>query len=151
MDIINGKPTGSVRISFGYMSTLEDAKTFVSFVENNFRCSTEINSDYIIVVPSQKSDGVIIKHNTSFIGQKSDDVIVKECGDVMKGGMSVKLEVEAVAVENERREEREEKWLTVGDSVTIVSNTAGELGWGKPSEGGGRGREVGRKRERGKW
>ncbi|BAF20240.2 Os06g0670000, partial [Oryza sativa Japonica Group] len=25
-DIINGKPTGAVRISFGYMSTFEDAE-----------------------------------------------------------------------------------------------------------------------------
>lgn len=25
-DILNGKPTGAIRISFGYMSTYEDAK-----------------------------------------------------------------------------------------------------------------------------
>ena len=61
MDIINGKPTGSVRISFGYMSTFEDAKSFVSFVENNFQHSTETNSD-----------GVTI---SNFIGRKEDDVV----------------------------------------------------------------------------
>ncbi|XP_077244486.1 molybdenum cofactor sulfurase (LOS5) (ABA3) isoform X3 [Tasmannia lanceolata] len=35
-DIINGKPTGAVRISFGYMSTFEDAKKFISFVVRSF-------------------------------------------------------------------------------------------------------------------
>ena len=36
MDIIDGLPTGSVRISFGYMSTMDDARTFVDFVMSTF-------------------------------------------------------------------------------------------------------------------
>ncbi|XP_037364538.1 LOW QUALITY PROTEIN: molybdenum cofactor sulfurase [Talpa occidentalis] len=32
VDLIDGKPTGSVRISFGYMSTLEDAQAFLRFI-----------------------------------------------------------------------------------------------------------------------
>ena len=36
MDIVNGYPTGSIRVSFGYMSTLEDAQTFVRFIEKCF-------------------------------------------------------------------------------------------------------------------
>ncbi|XP_060233574.1 molybdenum cofactor sulfurase isoform X2 [Meriones unguiculatus] len=32
IDIIDGRPTGSVRISFGYMSTLEDAQAFLRFI-----------------------------------------------------------------------------------------------------------------------
>ncbi|KAL0613406.1 LOW QUALITY PROTEIN: Molybdenum cofactor sulfurase [Plecturocebus cupreus] len=32
MDLINGQPTGSVRISFGYMSTLDDAQAFLRFI-----------------------------------------------------------------------------------------------------------------------
>ncbi|XP_058080205.1 molybdenum cofactor sulfurase isoform X3 [Magnolia sinica] len=35
-DILHGKPTGAVRISFGYMSTFEDAKKFISFVVRSF-------------------------------------------------------------------------------------------------------------------
>ncbi|WJX49485.1 Molybdenum cofactor sulfurase [Trifolium repens] len=35
-DIINGKPVGAVRVSFGYMSTYEDAKKFVDFVTSSF-------------------------------------------------------------------------------------------------------------------
>ena len=36
MDLINGRPTGSVRISFGYMSTLADAETFLNFIAECF-------------------------------------------------------------------------------------------------------------------
>ncbi|GMY33370.1 molybdenum cofactor sulfurase isoform X2, partial [Fagus crenata] len=35
-DILNGKPTGAVRVSFGYMSTYEDAKKFIDFVRSSF-------------------------------------------------------------------------------------------------------------------
>ncbi|GMG99326.1 hypothetical protein Nepgr_001166 [Nepenthes gracilis] len=35
-DILNGKPTGAVRVSFGYMSTFEDAKKFVEFIVRSF-------------------------------------------------------------------------------------------------------------------
>ena len=35
-DVMNGKPTGSVRISFGYMSTFEDADSFLQFIERTF-------------------------------------------------------------------------------------------------------------------
>lgn len=36
VDLIEGKPTGSVRISFGYMSNFADAKTFLNFLEECF-------------------------------------------------------------------------------------------------------------------
>ncbi|NXR16038.1 MOCOS sulfurase, partial [Semnornis frantzii] len=32
IDLVDGHPTGSVRISFGYMSSFEDAQTFLSFI-----------------------------------------------------------------------------------------------------------------------
>ncbi|KAK9937511.1 hypothetical protein M0R45_014294 [Rubus argutus] len=35
-DIIHGKPTGAVRVSFGYMSTFEDVKTFIDVVTSSF-------------------------------------------------------------------------------------------------------------------
>ncbi|KAL0363026.1 UNVERIFIED_CONTAM: Molybdenum cofactor sulfurase [Sesamum calycinum] len=35
-DILNGKPTGSVRVSFGYMSTFEDARTLLKFIKSSF-------------------------------------------------------------------------------------------------------------------
>ncbi|XP_046392268.1 molybdenum cofactor sulfurase isoform X2 [Ischnura elegans] len=36
MDLINGKPTGSVRISFGYMSTKEDADALLNMIKEHF-------------------------------------------------------------------------------------------------------------------
>lgn len=33
---MNGKPTGAVRVSFGYMSTFGDARKFLRFIENGF-------------------------------------------------------------------------------------------------------------------
>ncbi|CAN7098649.1 unnamed protein product [Brassica rapa subsp. narinosa] len=35
-DVINGKPTGAVRVSFGYMSTFEEAKKFIDFIVSSF-------------------------------------------------------------------------------------------------------------------
>ncbi|XP_011012128.1 PREDICTED: molybdenum cofactor sulfurase isoform X6 [Populus euphratica] len=35
-DIIQGKLTGAVRVSFGYMSTYEDAKKFIDFITSSF-------------------------------------------------------------------------------------------------------------------
>uniref|UniRef100_A0A8D0FEQ3 Molybdenum cofactor sulfurase n=1 Tax=Strix occidentalis caurina TaxID=311401 RepID=A0A8D0FEQ3_STROC len=32
IDLVDGRPTGSVRISFGYMSSFEDAQTFLKFI-----------------------------------------------------------------------------------------------------------------------
>ena len=44
MDIVDGHPTGSVRISFGYMSTLEDARKFVEFITNTFLIPVSIET-----------------------------------------------------------------------------------------------------------
>ncbi|XP_056376754.1 molybdenum cofactor sulfurase isoform X2 [Hyla sarda] len=36
MDLIDGRPTGSVRISFGFMSTFDDVKVFLNFMVDTF-------------------------------------------------------------------------------------------------------------------
>ncbi|KAM6922165.1 molybdenum cofactor sulfurase [Lycodopsis pacificus] len=36
IDLVDGQPTGSVRVSFGYMSTFEDCQKFLSFVAECF-------------------------------------------------------------------------------------------------------------------
>ncbi|XP_072009060.1 molybdenum cofactor sulfurase isoform X2 [Engystomops pustulosus] len=36
IDLIDGRPTGSVRISFGFMSTFDDAKVFLTFIVETF-------------------------------------------------------------------------------------------------------------------
>ena len=60
---MDGRPTGSVRISFGYMSTFSDAETFVSFVEQNFCCHSGHDSDDVM------------KNSSHLIGREKDDVI----------------------------------------------------------------------------
>uniref|UniRef100_A0A0D9WT44 Molybdenum cofactor sulfurase n=1 Tax=Leersia perrieri TaxID=77586 RepID=A0A0D9WT44_9ORYZ len=63
-DIINGKPTGSVRISFGYMSTYEDAEKFLKFLQSSFvslpvqfnnRCMLNLNNLNLLDSWSQKA------------------------------------------------------------------------------------------------
>lgn len=44
-DILNGKPTGAVRASFGYMSTFEDAERFLRFLAATFVAKTNILKD----------------------------------------------------------------------------------------------------------
>lgn len=40
LDLIDGQPTGAVRVSFGYMSTLEDAQRCLQFIVDCFLEST---------------------------------------------------------------------------------------------------------------
>jgi molybdenum cofactor sulfurtransferase len=97
IDLVDGRPTGSVRISFGYMSTLEDTKTFVSFIAHNFRCSSE----------NRHSDDVIIRHNDVMGKASTGDYIAAE---------------DAVRREGKWREG--EKVLTVGAGVVAFSDSS---------------------------
>lgn len=36
IDLVDGRPTGSIRVSFGYMSSFEDCQNFLRFVVNCF-------------------------------------------------------------------------------------------------------------------
>ncbi|KAK9684105.1 hypothetical protein RND81_10G186600 [Saponaria officinalis] len=54
-DIVNGKPTGAVRVSFGYMSTFEDAKKFVDFIRTSF-----------VTLPNQERNEYLLKETTFF-------------------------------------------------------------------------------------
>lgn len=48
-DVINGKPTGAVRVSFGYMSTYEDAKKFIDFIRSSFvSMPSEFEKGYLL-------------------------------------------------------------------------------------------------------
>ncbi|KAM7251349.1 hypothetical protein ACFE04_023232 [Oxalis oulophora] len=48
-DIICGKPTGAVRVSFGYMSTFEDAKKFVDFIRGSFVSMLNDDNDQCVL------------------------------------------------------------------------------------------------------
>ncbi|XP_042482522.1 molybdenum cofactor sulfurase isoform X2 [Macadamia integrifolia] len=58
-DILHGKPTGAVRISFGYMSTYEDVKKFISFTVNFF-----------VSLPNQAAVGYILRGNSVDLSTK---------------------------------------------------------------------------------
>ena len=53
MDIVNGVPTGSVRISFGYMSTYEDVERFLQFLRESF---LSVEEYYLTDAPSWKNE-----------------------------------------------------------------------------------------------
>ncbi|XP_049936458.1 retrovirus-related Pol polyprotein from transposon RE1 isoform X4 [Nymphaea colorata] len=59
-DVLHGKPTGAVRISFGYMSTFEDAKKFIDFIEKAFvsKASPSTNGSHLEVDVILSSSGI---------------------------------------------------------------------------------------------
>ncbi|KAG0471151.1 hypothetical protein HPP92_015697 [Vanilla planifolia] len=75
-DVLHGKPTGAVRISFGYMSTFEDAEKFLTFLKTSFVTktsslmnlhSTEAEEDKFSDVGWQQlEDGVRLKSITIY-------------------------------------------------------------------------------------
>ncbi|XP_063156384.1 molybdenum cofactor sulfurase isoform X2 [Candoia aspera] len=64
IDLIDGHPTGSVRISFGYMSTFEDAQAFLKFI-----ISIRLPAYNLVKCPSQRE---IVPKITSFPKQDSN-------------------------------------------------------------------------------
>ncbi|KAK2584974.1 hypothetical protein KPH14_008505 [Odynerus spinipes] len=46
-DLISGKPTGAVRISFGYMSTIEDVETLLQMITKCFLSKSDENVLYV--------------------------------------------------------------------------------------------------------
>jgi len=66
---LTGQPTGAVRISFGYMSTVEDAMEFLHVVDKYFisKCTT-ISPLLDVVTPvvrsARRDSGTVISFNT---------------------------------------------------------------------------------------
>ncbi|XP_056148041.1 molybdenum cofactor sulfurase isoform X2 [Lampris incognitus] len=78
IDLVDGQPTGSVRVSFGYMSTFEDCQKFLSFVVDCFvekpvkvnqdrmqklNQTQNFNQDPPIKVTNRTTDQVDERHN----------------------------------------------------------------------------------------
>ncbi len=90
MDVINGKPTGSVRISFGYMSTFDDVQTFLDFLKGSFMLShKEIGSSIDFGKPKKLMDdseqlqisangGAVEPNNNNVVGFWSSISILKQ-------------------------------------------------------------------------
>ncbi|KAM6453415.1 molybdenum cofactor sulfurase isoform 2-T2 [Liasis olivaceus] len=73
VDVIKGHPTGSVRISFGYMSTFEDAQAFLKFI-----ISIRLSACNLVKCSSQRQ---IVPKITSFPRQDSNTHDVKNANE----------------------------------------------------------------------
>ncbi|KAL6873775.1 hypothetical protein ACP4OV_013857 [Aristida adscensionis] len=80
-DIINGKPTGAVRISFGYMSSYEDAEEFLKFLRSSFVSKpSALNNGYMLNMNTRNLIDDKNQHLVSDIRLKSITVYpVKSC------------------------------------------------------------------------
>lgn len=87
VDLIAGKPTGSVRISFGYMSSFTDAQTFLNFLEE---CFLERHTNDTFCGTNTVADAkgrVLSVTNTALInhsGKSCDDMFEKNCSEDAK-------------------------------------------------------------------
>ena len=86
VDLIAGKPTGSVRISFGYMSSFTDAQTFLNFLEECF-LERRTNDTYYFCGTNTVADAnghLLSVTNTALVshsGKLCDDMFEKNCSE----------------------------------------------------------------------
>lgn len=87
VDLIAGKPTGSVRISFGYMSSFTDAQTFLNFLEE---CFLERRTNATFCGTNSVADAkghLLSATNTALVnhsGKSCDDMFEKNCSEDAK-------------------------------------------------------------------
>uniref|UniRef100_H3AUI3 Molybdenum cofactor sulfurase n=1 Tax=Latimeria chalumnae TaxID=7897 RepID=H3AUI3_LATCH len=82
IDLIDGRPTGSVRVSFGYMSTFEDAQTFLKFIVSSFAKSpARINRSVVSQVTAVATESPVQNVTSDSNG---DPLLQQE--DVLGGG-----------------------------------------------------------------
>ncbi len=80
MDLVDGKPTGAVRISFGYMSTIQDAENFLKFIKECF-VKNQLTDDKHMskVVPIEKDKkGLINVVKNTCVPVDAEEEISKE-------------------------------------------------------------------------
>ncbi|XP_048228629.1 molybdenum cofactor sulfurase isoform X2 [Ricinus communis] len=83
-DILHGKPTGAVRVSFAYMSTYEDAKKFIDFITRSF-VSTPNKSAIVHLLRTRSipfsTEGQERRHTSTGYHVKTITVYpIKSCG-----------------------------------------------------------------------
>ena len=65
-DLINGKPTGTIRVSFGAMSSLKDVENFVTFLRNYFVDASPVLLNRLSALPIVKSPKFVVENLTIF-------------------------------------------------------------------------------------
>uniref|UniRef100_A0A1D1ZL06 Molybdenum cofactor sulfurase n=1 Tax=Anthurium amnicola TaxID=1678845 RepID=A0A1D1ZL06_9ARAE len=80
-DILHGKPTGAVRISFGFMSVFEDARKFLRFIEDSFLFKkNSIGEEYSLMTKVLHIPDISQKLTTGCICLKSITIYpIKSC------------------------------------------------------------------------
>ncbi|NXW94868.1 MOCOS sulfurase, partial [Alopecoenas beccarii] len=70
IDLVDGRPTGSVRISFGYMSSFEDAQTFLKFIIATRLSKSDTEIPFQSSVTKQMTESVPGDHPSFDSGDK---------------------------------------------------------------------------------
>ena len=141
MDIIDGHPTGSVRISFGYMSTKADADHFLEFIKNCFikpavSSQSTVESD---VESDQKTLPVISSKSEVELDVKSDLMVLPVISSKSKVESDVKsdLKVESDIKSDQNRStlehDQQSQDVVLNRSTCSVSVAPTQIGRPKTS------------------
>ena len=136
IDLVDGYPTGSVRISFGYMSTLKDAQKFMKFIE---QCFVDKTSQ-----PKAHNTGLAVEAE---VGSKVDqgiDTAADRDANSYSGGILVTNQIEHISESADPTDSREVDTVSSresGAAVPLLNSifTKGVVAWDTPhcSTGGG--------------
>ena len=72
MDLVDGQPTGSVRVSFGYMSTLQDAQNCLTFIAECFLEGVQDKPKFCVHVDKEKQQEEDLDKNSKILFESED-------------------------------------------------------------------------------
>ena len=88
MDLIDGRPTGSVRISFGYSSMLEDAQQFLRFVYECFLENADVTASSVAQSVTASVSGSVASSVCNSVSYDVADSISVSMSGSMAASMS---------------------------------------------------------------
>ncbi|XP_060680813.1 molybdenum cofactor sulfurase isoform X1 [Hemiscyllium ocellatum] len=91
LDLIDGRPTGSVRISFGYMSTFDDAQKFLKFIVGCFvKQPVCFDKDTLSML---ERCGTMRRRDESWAGHRTDETTNKISSEIAAAQNSARIEI----------------------------------------------------------
>ncbi|KAK0169074.1 hypothetical protein PV327_002820 [Microctonus hyperodae] len=103
-DLINGKPTGAVRISFGYMSTINDVQIFLMMIRKCFVDGPEVTKIPQWYKEYEKNICENIKQKNYFIKNAGNDYVDNINNEEIQEKISIKNDIE---LENEMKSKKQ--------------------------------------------
>ncbi len=104
LDVINGQPTGCVRVSFGFASTMSDVINVVNFIENCFvqgREKLDAEKEYQLLLETHEDTDVYFDAVSEVPGENCDETFAKDTENTPKDDTErTKLEVGTEAVKS---------------------------------------------------